>query len=429
MCAKLFVSSRVLKLINEIQLMNSKKWLSVIGIGEDGLSGLSASARSLIDTAEILVGGDRHLAMLPDSTEDRRSQIVWESPIEKTIQQIISDRGKAVCILASGDPLWFGIGTTLLKRIPIEEILIIPAPSTFSFICARLGWSINEVETLSLCGRPAALLQAYIYPNAKLLILSSGKETPQLVANILCDRQFSNSKITVLEHLNGTKERIIFTVANQLQNLSENLPEFADLNAIAVECIPNPEAKILSRMVGLPDDAYHHDGQLTKREIRAMTLSALTPNAGELLWDVGAGCGSIGIEWMRSHPRCQAIAIEKSRTNFIADNAIALGTPHLNIIAGAAPEVLQGLPIPDAIFIGGGLTVPDLLETCWENLRSRGRLVANVVTLEGEQKLFQSQQKYGGRLTQISINRAEAIGSFLGWKPMRPVTQWQVIKE
>jgi precorrin-6Y C5,15-methyltransferase (decarboxylating) len=404
--------------------MTCKKWLTVIGIGEDGLSGLRSATRSLIDHAEILVGGDRHLAMLPEFPEDRRSCIVWGSPIESTIQQIINLRGKSVCVLASGDPLWFGIGTTLLKRIPIEEITIIPSPSTFSLICTRLGWSLNEVETLSLCGRPASLLQSYIYPNAKLLILSSGKETPQIVANMLCDRDFSNSKITVLEHLNGTKERIISTVANQIQNF----PEFADLNAIAVECIPNPEAKILSRMVGLPDDAFHHDGQLTKREVRAITLSTLAPNAGELLWDVGAGCGSIGIEWMRSHPRCQAIAIEKSRTHFIAENAIALGTPNLKIIEGKAPEVLQDLPTPDAIFIGGGATVPDLFETCWENLRSQGRLVANVVTLEGEQKLFQWQQKYGGTLTQISISRAEAIGTFLGWKPMRPVTQWQVIK-
>jgi len=410
--------------------MNCEKWLSIIGIGEDGLSGLSATARSLIDNAEILVGGDRHLAMLPELPklpelkDNRRSRIVWESPIESTIQQIIGCRGKAICILASGDPLWFGIGTTLLKRIPIEEVVIIPSTSTFSLICSRLGWSLDCVETLSLCGRPASLLQAYIYPNAKLLILSSGKETPQIVANTLCDRDFSNSKITVLEHLNGTNERIISNFAHQFQNF----PEFAALNAIAVECIPNPEAKILSRMVGLPDDVYHHDGQLTKREIRAVTLSALAPNAGELLWDVGAGCGSIGIEWMRSHPHCQAIAIEKSRTHFIADNAISLGTPNLKIIAGTAPEILQDLPIPDAIFIGGGLTVPHLFETCWENLRSQGRLVANVVTLEGEQKLFQCQQKYGGTLTQISINRAEAIGHFLGWKPMRPVTQWQVIK-
>ena len=401
--------------------MTSQKWLAIIGIGEDGLSGLSSIARSLIDTAEILVGGDRHLDMLP---ADVRSRLVWAFPIESTIQQIISCRGKSVCVLASGDPLWFGIGTTLLKKIPMEEVVIIPSPSTFSLICARLGWSLNEVETLSLCGRPASLLHTYIYPNAKLLILSSGEKTPEIVANILCDRNFSNSKITVLEHLGGEKERIISSIANQYQTF----PEFANLNAIAVECIPNPDAKILSRIVGLSDDVYHHDGQLTKCEVRAITLSALAPNAGELLWDVGAGCGSIAIEWMRSHPRCQAIAIEKSRTHFISENAIALGTPNLKIIEGKAPEILQGLPTPDAIFIGGGATVPYLFETCWENLRSHGRLVANIVTLEGEQKLFQWQQKYGGTLTQISISRAEAIGAFLGWKPMRPVTQWQVIK-
>jgi precorrin-6Y C5,15-methyltransferase (decarboxylating) len=181
-------------------------------------------------------------------------------------------------------------------------------------------------------------------------------------------------------------------------------------------------------MAGLPDSAYHHDGQLTKREVRAVTLSSLAPNAGEMLWDVGAGCGSIAIEWMRSHPRCQAIAIEKSRTHFITENAIALGTPNLQIIAGQAPDVLQGLPTPDAIFIGGGATTTGLMDICWQSLRSQGRIVANVVTLEGEQQLWQWQQKYGGTLTQIAISRAEAIGSFLGWKPMRPVTQWQVIK-
>ena len=401
--------------------MTYEKWLTVIGIGEDGLAGLNAVARSLIDSAEILVGGDRHLAMLPD---DQRSRLVWGSPIEETIQQILSYRGKSVCILASGDPMWFGIGTTLSRRIPKEEILVIPSLSTFSLICARLGWSMTEVETISLCGRHPAILQAYIYPNAKLLILSSGAETPAIVAQALSDRGFGNSKVTVLEHLGGVKERIISTVANQLKTC----PEFAELNAIAVQCIPNPDAKVFSRMAGLPDEAYHHDGQLTKREIRAITLSALAPNAGELLWDVGAGCGSISIEWMRSHPLCQAIAIEKSRTHFITDNAIALGTPNLKIIAGMAPAVLQNLPMPDAIFIGGGATVPDLFETCWENLRSQGRLVANVVTIEGEQNLFRWQQKYGGTLTQISINRAEAIGSFLGWKPMRPVIQWKVIK-
>jgi len=404
--------------------MTHEKWLSIVGIGEDGLAGLNDSARSLIAGAEILVGGDRHLAMLPDLPDDQRSRLVWTSPIEATIAQILNNRGKSVCVLASGDPMWFGIGTTLSQRIHQAEMLIIPAPSTFSLICARLGWAMTEVETLSLCGRPPALLQAYIYPNAKLLILSSGTATPQTVAQILSDRGFGDSKITILEHLGGTKERVILQVAEQWQTFSE----FAALNAIAVECIPNHDAQILSRMVGLPDEAYHHDGQLTKREIRAVTLSALAPNGGELLWDVGAGCGSIGIEWMRSHPRCQAIAIEKSRSNFIIDNAITLGTPNLKIITGSAPTALQNLPAPDAIFIGGGATVPDLFETCWQNLRSRGRLVANVVTIEGEQKLFQWQQKHGGTLTQIAINRAEAIGTFLGWKPMRPVTQWKVIK-
>ena len=404
--------------------MTCKKWLSVIGIGEDGLAGLSAIARSLVDAAEILVGGERHLAMLPELPDDQRSRLIWASPIESSIEKILSYRGSSVCVLASGDPMWFGIGTTLAKRISIDEITIIPSSSTFSLICSRLGWSMNEVETLSLCGRPASLLQSYIYPNAKLLILSSGKETPQIVAQILSDRHFGQSKINVLEHLGGSKERLISNMANQWHHL----PEFADLNAIAVECILDPNAQILSRMAGLPDDAYHHDGQLTKREVRAITLSALAPNAGELLWDVGAGCGSIAIEWMRSHPRCQAIAIEKSRSHYIAENAIALGTPNLKIIEGKAPAALKDLPIPDAIFIGGGATSTGLFETCWTSLRSQGRLVANVVTLEGEQKLFQWQQEFGGTLTQISIKRAEAIGSFLGWQPMRPVTQWKVIK-
>lgn len=405
--------------------MSDQKWLSIIGIGEDGLTGISAAARSQIERAEIVVGGERHLAMLPNELRSQiASQLVWTSPIEETIQSIISNRGKSVCVIASGDPLWFGIGATLVKRIPIQEITIIPAPSTFSQICARLGWSLTDVETLSLCGRPLALLQSYLYPHAKLLILSSGKDTPAQVAQVLCDRNCGNSQITILEHLGGEKEQITVQIAEHWQKF----PEFADLNAIAVECIPAPDAQLPSRTIGLPDNAYHHDGQLTKHEVRAMTLSALAPNAGELLWDVGAGCGSIGIEWMRSHPRCQAIAIEKSRTHFITENAIALGTPHLKIVEGKAPEALQGLPTPDAIFIGGGATAHGLFEMCWQNLRSQGRLVANVVTLEGEQKLFQWQQKYGGTLTQIAIRRAEPIGTFWGWKPMMPVTQWKVIK-
>ncbi|MBD2598241.1 precorrin-6y C5,15-methyltransferase (decarboxylating) subunit CbiE [Nostoc spongiaeforme FACHB-130] len=399
------------------------KWLSIIGIGEDGLQGLSAIARSIIAQAEVIMGGDRHLAMLP--SDDQRQKIPWTSPFSASVAEIISRRGQQICILASGDPMFYGVGVTLTRHIPISEITIIPAPSAFSLACARLGWSLTEVETVSLCGRPANLLQAYIYPQAKLLILSADKETPQIVAEILKNRGYGQSKMIVLERLGGIHERII---ANTATAWSET--EIADLNTIAVECVADIGVTALPRLPGLPDHAFHHDGQLTKREVRAITLSTLAPLPGELLWDVGAGCGSISIEWMRTHPRCRAIAIEQnsSRLQYIADNAAALGTPHLEIIAGKSPPALQNLPTPDAIFIGGGVTAARLFDICWSALPPGGRLVANVVTIEGEQTLFQWYEKVGGSFTRIAIQRAEPIGKFLGWRAMAPVTQWIAIK-
>lgn len=401
----------------------SGKWLSIVGIGEDGLQGLSAIARSLVDQAEVIFGGDRHLAML--SPNDQRQKIAWTSPLSTSIADIIQRRGQLICVLASGDPMFYGIGVTLTRQIPIDEITIIPAPSTSSLTCGRLGWSLTEVETLSLCGRPVSLLQSYIYPGAKLLILSEGKDTPTIVAEILTNRGYGDSKIIVLERMGGIDERIVKGVA-----ATWNQTEIAPLNAIAVECIAAPGVIPLARVPGLPDHAYHHDGQLTKREVRAVTLSTLAPNPEELLWDVGAGCGSIGIEWMRTHPRCRAMAIEQnaSRIKYIADNAAALGTPHLQIITGKAPQILKDLPPPDAIFIGGGVTAEGLFDICWQALRPGGRLVANVVTVEGEQTLFQWHEKVGGNLTRIAIQRAEPIGKFLGWRAMAPVTQWIVIK-
>jgi precorrin-6B C5,15-methyltransferase / cobalt-precorrin-6B C5,C15-methyltransferase len=397
-----------------------QKWLSVVGIGEDGLSGLSPLARSHFNAAEVLVGGDRHLAFVPP---DGRERLIWTSPIRDSIHEILKRKGQQVCVLASGDPLCFGIGVALLREIPIAEMTIVPAPSAFSLACARLGWSATEVETLSLCGRPPALLNAYLYPNAKLLILSEGRHTPKMVAELLTQRDFGSSAITVLERLGGPQERLVSGTAATWTETN-----LADLNSIAVHCTPNPNLRPLSRLPGLPDEAYRHDGQLTKREVRAVTLSTLAPLPGELLWDVGAGCGSISIEWMRSHPRCRAIAIEKSRTAFIADNAAALGTPDLQIIEGTAPAILKDLPQPDAIFIGGGVTAEGLLETCWRALKPGGRLVANVVTLEGEQKLFEWQQQVGGTFTRIGIQRAEPVGKFLGWRSLATVTQWAVIK-
>jgi precorrin-6B C5,15-methyltransferase / cobalt-precorrin-6B C5,C15-methyltransferase len=402
--------------------IENKKWLSIIGIGESGLSELSPLARGFIDRASLIVGGKRHLAML----DSQKNTMVWTSPIDSSIEAILKYRGTPVCILASGDPLCYGIGVTLLRYISIEEMTIIPAPSTFSLACARLGWSLTEVETLSLCGRSPDFLSGILAPNSKLLVLSAGADTPPIVADLLTQRGYGDSQITVLEHLGGERERSISGIARSWAKT-----DVAALNIIAIECFAiDASITPLNRLPGLPETAYHHDGQLTKREVRAITLAALAPMAGELLWDVGAGCGSIGIEWLRSHPRCRAIAIEQHshRLQFIADNIAALGTPHLQLVQGKAPAALQDLPNPDAIFIGGGVTAPGLLDICWTALRSGGRLVANAVTVESELQLLQWHQQVGGELSRIAIQRTQKIGGFLGWKPLIPVTQLVVVK-
>jgi precorrin-6B C5,15-methyltransferase / cobalt-precorrin-6B C5,C15-methyltransferase len=400
------------------------KWLSVIGIGEDGLSGLSAKAYTLVQNASVIVGGKRHLEMLP--SDDPREKIIWTSPISESIKEILNHRGQSVCVLASGDPMCFGIGVTLKREIPITEMTVIPASSSFSLACAILGWSLTDVETLSLNARPPALLQAFMYPGARIIILSEGKETPGIVAELLTKRGFGKSKITVLERMGGHQERIIEAVADCWE-----ITDVGELNTIAVECVADGVVLGLSRLAGLPDEAYHHDGQLTKKEIRAVTLAALAPTPGQLLWDVGAGCGSIGIEWMRSHSRCRAIAIEQhsSRIQYIIDNATALGTPNLEIIQGKAPTVLKHLPQPDAIFIGGGATAEGLFDVCWQALKPGGRFVANAVTVESEQKLLQWHSKNNGELIRLAVQRAEPIGEFLGWKAMSPITQWIGIKK
>jgi precorrin-6Y C5,15-methyltransferase (decarboxylating) len=401
-----------------MQDMN-RVWLSVVGIGDDGLVGLSPIARSVVDQAQILAGGKRHLAMLPD---DLRTQIVWSGPIAHTLDQILQHQGEPVCLLASGDPMCYGIGSTIARRISLTEMQIFPAPSAFSLACARLGWPLPEIETLSLCGRDPALLNAVVYPGARILILSADRDTPKTVAQLLQTQGYGQTKITVLEHLGGPKERI-------MTNFAENWSvEVADLNTIALQCPSDVPHR--SRFPGLPDSTYLHDGQMTKREIRAITLSTLAPIPGELLWDVGAGSGSISIEWLRHDRRNQAIAIEHhpDRLQNITTNANHLGVPNLQLISGKAPVALQNLPIPDAIFIGGGLTEPGVFEICWAALRSGGRLVANGVTVETEQRIFALQKQYGGELNRIAIQRAAPVGKFLGWKAMAGVTQWLVVK-
>ena len=397
-------------------------WLSIVGIGEDGLDGLSAAALALVARAELLVGGERHLAMIP---EDGRRRIVWPKPLRAAFDDIAACKPRPVCILATGDPLCFGVGRMLLQRFPVAEVAVLPAPSAFSLACARLGWSLPDVETLTVHGRPVAALQPFVQPGARLLILSAGAESPAAVASLLRARGYGRSEITVLEHLGGPEESLRRATADDWKEDS-----VAELNTIAVDCRAAPGTPLRPRSPGLPDEAFRHDGQLTKREVRAATLAALAPVPGQRLWDVGAGCGSVAIEWLRAAPRSAAVAVERrvDRLALIAENAQALGVPRLAVVEGEAPAALAELEPPDAVFLGGGATAPGVFEACWAALRPGGRLVANVVTLEGEAALLRWRQEVGGELTRIAVSRAEPVGGFLGWRPLMPVTQFAAVK-
>ncbi len=398
------------------------RWLGIVGIGEGGLDDLAPRARALVDEAEILVGGARHLAMLP---ADHRPRITWRSPLAEVIEEIAGRKPRRVAVLASGDPMCFGVGVTLARRVPMTEMEIHPAPSAFSLACARLGWPVAEVETLTLHGRPLELLNAYPQPGARLLILSEDGTTPAQVAARLVALGYGRSRLWVFEHMDGAAERLIEGTA-----AGWDAPRAADLNTIAVDCVADADAPLRPRGPGLPDDAFAHDGQLTKREMRGITLARLGPVSGQLLWDVGAGAGSIAIEWMRAAPGARAVAIEHrpDRVALIERNAAALGVPKLDIIAGEAPAALAGLAPPEAVFIGGGAGTPELFETCWEALASGGRLVANVVTLEGEAAVLGWRARIGGELTRIAVSRAAPAGRFTGWKPLMPVTQFAAVK-
>ena len=398
------------------------RWLSVVGIGEDGLDGLTPRGRMLVDGAETLVGGDRHFAMLP---EDGREKLTWPRPLTNLMPRIADRRGAPVCVLATGDPMFFGIGVTLAKHFAADEMEIVPSLSAFSLAAARLGWALADVEQLTLHGRPVSLVVPFVQPGARLLILADGPNTPAQVAEILSERGYGDSRMTVLEHMGGAGERSLTGHAGDWRH-----GDVAAFHTLAVDCVAGADAVILPRIPGLPDDAFISDGNMTKREIRAATLAALAPLPGQHLWDIGAGCGSIAIEWMRTHPACRATAVESraDRIGLIARNANALGVPRLGMIEGEATGVLSQLDTPDAIFIGGGASTPGLLDLCWGALSAGGRLVANVVTLEGEGALAAFRTANGGDLARISISRAEPVGQFTGWKSSMTVTQFAAVK-
>ena len=396
-------------------------WLTVVGIGEDGFKGLGRNARHALLKASRIIGAQRQLDLLPVCIRGERQ--LWPSPF--SLDPVLASRGQSVCVLASGDPMFFGVGASLARQLSSDDMLILPAPSSCSLAAARMGWPLQDVVTLSVVARPVAALNAQLSSGQRLLVLSNDGRSPAAIAALLRERGFGPSRLTVLEHLGGAAERRIDGIASEWAEGA-----IADLNLIAIDCIAEPNAPRLSRLAGLPDTAFKHDGQLTKRDVRAITLARLAPTPGELLWDVGAGSGSIGIEWMRAHPSCRALAIEsdEGRQQLIEHNRDALGVPGLQLIRGRAPLALDGLEPPDAIFIGGGVTREGVLDTCWAALKPGGRLIANAVTLQSEMALMVWREQHGGELTRIHIAQAQPLGDFDTWRQALPITVLDLTK-
>jgi precorrin-6Y C5,15-methyltransferase (decarboxylating) len=398
-------------------------WLRIIGIGEDGVEGLSPAARHLIEAATLVVGGARHLALAAPVIRGER--LAWPSPMAQGIPAILARRGEAVVVLASGDPHFYGVGATLLRHVPVEETLTLPAPSSVALACARLGWPQASVTTVSLCGRPLEPLFPLLQPGSRLIALSADASTPGLVAAALRARGFGPSILHVLEALGGPAERRNRTTAADFVE-----DDIAPLNLLAIEVVAGPGALVIPLGTGLDDAFFEHDGQITKREIRAVTLSSLGPRAGELLWDIGCGSGSVAIEWLLRHKSMRAVGIEANgeRSARAARNAARLGVPHLELVNATAPDGLAGLPVPDAVFIGGGITGDGVVDAAWARLRSGGRLVANSVTVESDAVLIAACARLGGTLTRIGIERLDTIGRLHGFRPAMTVTQWSVVK-
>jgi precorrin-6Y C5,15-methyltransferase (decarboxylating) len=403
----------------------SSQIITVTGIGADGWPGLPPATRAAIERAGAIAGGPRQLALLPPGVPGRR--VPLPSPLLPGLPPLVDEHaGAGLVVLASGDPMFYGIGSTLVRLLGAERVRVLPHPSSVSLAAARLGWPLDDVDVVSLVGRPRELLHPALQPGRRVLALVAEETAAAQVLALLAARGLGASPVTVLADLGGPDEAV---------RPADERPH-GRLAILAIECRPDasfgagPGAGLLPRVPGLPEDAFEQDGQITKREVRAVALAALAPVPGQLLWDVGAGSGSVGIEWMRVHPASRAIAIEPraERRERIARNAAALGVPGLRVLAGTAPGALAGLPAPDAVFIGGGVTAGGVVAACWQALAVGGRLVANAVTLEGEHALAGWHARLGGTLTRLSIERAGPLGGFTTWRPALPVTQWAAHK-
>ncbi|MEO0637498.1 MAG: precorrin-6y C5,15-methyltransferase (decarboxylating) subunit CbiE [Pseudomonadota bacterium] len=393
----------------------STPWLHIIGIGEDGEAGLSAAALEQVRNAEVILGGDRHQRL---ATNPNAERITWPSPFDAMIDVIKAQKGRRFVVLVTGDPLWYSVGARISRTIDPSEIRFHPQLSAFQFATARMGWSLADCETLTVHGRPAEQIVPFFRSGARLLVLTKDSSSPETIAELLRAHGLGESSMTALAALGGDAEQIIAGTASDWQ---ASVPDF---HTLAIECVASESARVLPRGPGLPDDAFEHDGKMTKSEVRAVTLARLAPGRGEYLWDVGLGCGSVAIEWMRVGRDARAVGLEpKAERRAMAErNAVRLGAPALDIRDAFAPDGLDGLTAPDAVFIGGGLSA-ETFELCWRALKPHGRLVANAVTLESEALLLELHARHGGELTRLAVSRAEPVGPFRGWRPSMPVTQ------
>ena len=401
------------------------RWLSIVGIGEDGVDGLSPVAQKLVAGAELVVGGKRHLALAGSLVRGRG--LAWPSPITDAVPEIEKLRGRPVAILASGDPFHYGVGDLLMRRFGADETICLPHASAFSLAAARLGWSQQDVAVVSLHGRALEGIVRHLQPGARILALSWDGETPGKLARLLSARGMGKSRLFVFEAMGGPRE-----VRRETTAAAFDLADVAALNTIGLEVVADSMATVVPLAPGLDDTMFEHDGQLTKREVRAVTISALAPRQGELLWDIGLGSGSIAIEWLLRHPSLRAIGVEADadRAGRAARNAAALGTPDLAIVEAKAPHGLKELPVPDAVFVGGGLSNPGVFDAAWSALKPGGRLVANGVSLATEARMIELFQKHGGDLVRLDVSRAGKAGSgnVFVWRAAAPIVQWRVRK-
>lgn len=392
--------------------------IAVVGMGADGWEGMAPAAREIVCSARTLVAAPRHAALVEGNHDAH--VIDLPKPLRPGLAALADEPGPVV-VLASGDPLHYGIGRALVEVLGAAAVRVLPAVSSMQLACARLGWAVEATEVVSLVGRPAARLLPALQDGVRLLVLVPDASGAALVAESLCANGFQASMLHVLTDLGAAAEGLASARADSWTG-----PAASDLAIVAVECV----GAGLPLTSGLPDAAYETDGQLTKQHVRAATLAALGPRPGELLWDVGGGSGSIGIEWLRTHPTTRAAAVESNpvRAQRISRNGERLAGGRLDVVEGRAPSALAGLPTPDAVFVGGGLTEPGLLETVLAALRPGGRLVANTVTLDSEALLFEHFRRLGGTLTRLEVSHADAVGSFTSWSAARPVTQWSWTK-